>query len=619
MPLNFANVDEMFVKGITHHSAGRYTDAELCYRQVLQMNPKHGGALQNMGVLAFQVGRNDAAIPLLKKAVEIAPNNPTIYCNLGDAYTALRQGDEALACYEKSVKLDPNMATTHNNLGIVYSRLGKVQEAIKSWKRAIELSDRPIGNSRVLVGLGGSGGEQANESKLLSAAAHNNLGNAYLQEIEVEKAVECHIKACALNPHYANAHSNLLRDYTHLPNVPLEKLLSEHRGWWTNHAKGIKPMSHSNSPDPERKIRIGFMSPDLREHSVAHFLMSIFENIDRSKYELVCYSGVMRPDEFTHRLAKFAAVWRNSLSLQDEPMAKIIQDDKIDILFDLSGHTSDHRLRVFAYKPAPVQVTYLGYPMTTGADCIDYRISDPISDPPGMTDGQYTEKLFRLPHTTWCYRPPVQIPAEEVAASVRNPTLPFTFGSFNNCSKISEPNFRMWAGVLKAVPNSRILLKASAMADSNTRQRIHDMFQKYGVPPERVVLVPQQLDLAHHFAYYGNIDLGLDTFSYNGTTTTCEALWMNVPVLTLAGDMHISRVGACLLTNLGLESLVANTEEEFIATAARLAGDKEALAEVRKGLRARLQASPLMDAKQFTRDFENGLRTMWRTWCENSK
>ena len=356
------------------------------------------------------------------------------------------------------------------------------------------------------------------ESKLLSAAAHNNLGNAYLQEIEVEMAVECHAKACELNPHYANAHSNLLRDYTHLPPTNRQELLALHRKWWTMHTATVKPLTHTNSPDPDRKLRIGFISPDLREHSVTHFLLPIFENIDPAHFELVCYSGVMRPDEFTQMLAKRSILWRNSLSAQDDALAKMIQDDKVDILFDLSGHTSDHRLRVFAFKPAPVQVTYLGYPMTTGGDCIDYRITDPISDPPGMTDSDYAEKLFRLPHTTWCYRPPVNIPCEEVAPSVRNPTLPFTFGSFNNCSKISDMNFRMWAGVLKAVPNSRILLKASAMADNNTRKRIHANFEKYGVPADRVVLVPQQLDLASHFAYYGNIDLGLDTYTYNGTT-----------------------------------------------------------------------------------------------------
>ena len=623
MGLNFLNSEDSFSKAIAHHSAGRYAEAEKLYRQVIQMNPQHPGAYQNLGVLAFQVGRNDAAIPLLKKAIELNPKNAAIYCNLGDAYTALRQGDDALASYKKAVEIDPNMATTYNNLGIVYSRLGRVEDAINAWEKAIELSKRPLGQARVLVGLGGGStpGAPRDEQKLLAAAAYNNLGNAHLQQIQLDMALECHKKACDLNPDYANARSNMLRDYTHIPNVPPEKLLAEHRKWWEIHGEGIKPMAHKNDPDPERKLRLGFISPDFREHSVTHFLLGLFENLDRSQFDIVCYAGVARPDEFTQRLSKCATLWRNTLGSQDEDLAKIIQNDGIDVFFDLSGHTSDHRLRVMAFKPAPVQVTYLGYPMTSGAprSIVDYHLSDPISDPPGKHDSHYSEKLFHLPHTTWCYRPPVLIPCQEVPPSVRTPSLPFTFGSFNNCSKISDITFRIWAGVLKATPGSRMVVKASAMADARTRQRIMDGFAKEGIPAERISLIQQQLDLARHFEYYGNIDVALDTYTYNGTTTTCEAMWMGVPVVTLAGDMHISRVGACLLTNVGLEKLVAHSEEEFIQIAASYEKDREALTELRKGLRARFQSSPLMDAQQFSKDFGDAIRTMWREWCASPK
>lgn len=621
MALNILNKEDIFGRAINFHTLANYAEAEKLYRQVLAMDPNHAGACQNLGVLAFQVGRNDAAIPLLKKAIELAPNNASMYCNLGDAYTALRQGDDALASYKKAVEIDPNMPTTYNNLGIVYSRLGRVEDAINSWKKAIELSARPMGGARVLIGHGGGSKTAADEARNLAAASYNNLGNAYLQQIELDMALECHTKACEMSPEYANARSNKLRDYTHLPNIPNELLLKEHRMWWELHTSNIKRLPHTNDPNPERKLRIGWISADFREHSVTHFLLPLFQNFDRNQFEFCCYAGVTRPDDFTRMLAQCAPVFRQTLGVSDIDLARIIQSDKIDILFDLSGHTSDHRLAVMAYTPAPVQCAYLGYPMTTGApsDIIDWHLTDAICDPPGESDAHYTEKVFRLPTTNWCYRPPVDIPCQEIPPVVRNPGTPFTFGSFNNCSKMSKLTFELWASVLKAVPGSRLLLKASAMADKQTKQIIHDRFAAQGIPAERIVLMPQQIDLAKHFEYYSNIDLGLDTFTYNGTTTTCEALWMNVPVLTLEGTTHIARVGASLLTNAGFPQLVSTTAEEFVAHAVKYANDHAALVELRRGLRQKFRTSPVMDGKKFAAEFGASLRTMWRQWCANPK
>ena len=621
MPLNILNKDDLFGRAINAHTLGKYPEAEKLYRQVLAMDPNHAGACQNLGVLAFQVGRNDAAVPLLKRALELAPNNASMYCNLGDAYTAMRQGDEALAAYKKAVELDPNMPTTYNNLGIVYSRLGRVEDAINSWKKAIELASRPLGASRILIGHGGGGKTPADEARSLAAASYNNLGNAYLQQIEIDKALECHTIACNMSPEYANARSNKLRDYTHIPHVPQETLLSEHRQWWELHTSNIKPFAHTNIPDPDRKLRIGWISADFREHSVTHFLLPLFQNFDRSQFEFLCYAGVTRPDEFTRMLAQCSPIFRQTLGVQDIDLANIIRSDNIDILFDLSGHTSDHRLAVMAYKPAPVQVAYLGYPMTTGAppSIIDWHMTDSIADPPGESDKHYTENLFRLPTTNWCYRPPVDIPCEEVPPVVRNPGTPFTFASFNNCSKMSQLTFKLWAKILQASPGARLLLKASAMADAKTRQIIIERFAAEGLPADRIILMPQQIDLSKHFAYYGNVDLGLDTYTYNGTTTTCEATWMNVPVVTLAGDVHIARVGASLLTNMGLPQLVAHTEEEFIRIASGYANNHAALVELRKGLRERFRRSPVMDGKRFAGEFGASLRTMWRQWCAHPK
>jgi protein O-GlcNAc transferase len=621
MPLNFLNKDDHFTRAINAHTHGKYAEAERLYRQVLAMDPNHAGAYQNLGVLAFQVGRNDAAIPLLKKAIELNPNNAAMYCNLGDAYTALRQGDDALAAYKKAVELDPNMPTTYNNLGIVYSRLGRVEDAINSWKKAIELASRPMGGSRVLIGHGGGNKSPADEARSLAAASYNNLGNAYLQMIELDQALECHIRACNMTPEYANARSNKLRDYTHIPHVPNDKLIREHREWWDLHTASIKPLPHTNDPNPERKLRVGWISADFREHSVTHFLLPLFQNFDRNQFEFCCYAGVTRPDDYTRMLAQCAPVFRQTLGVSDSDLAATIKNDNIDILFDLSGHTSDHRLAVMAYTPAPVQCAYLGYPMTTGAppSIIDWHITDGIADPPGESDTHYTEKVYRLPTTNWCYRPPVDIPCHEVPPVVRNPGTPFTFGSFNNCSKMSKLTFSLWARVLKETPGSRLIIKASAMADAQTKKIILERFAAEGVPEDRIVLVPQQIELDKHFEYYSNVDLGLDTYTYNGTTTTCEALWMNVPVLTLAGNVHIARVGASLLTNAGYPELVTHSDDQFVETAVKYFKDHAALTDLRKGLRHRFRNSPVMDGKRFASEFGAALRTMWRQWCADPK
>jgi predicted O-linked N-acetylglucosamine transferase (SPINDLY family) len=616
MPLNIVNVENSFSHGIQMHTQGRYIEAEQYYRQVLAFNPRHAGALQNLGVLAFQVGNNQAAIQLLSKAAEILPNQPGIYCNLADVYAALRDADKALTAYQTAIRLDPELATAYNNMGIVYSRMGRVADAIAAWEKAYALAQKPSAHGRILVGLGGGGTSiNQNEGTLLAAAAANNLGNAYLQQLELEKAIEYHRRACELNPGYPNAHSNLLRDYNHIDGLTPEFLKEEHRKWWGCHARGLTLFAHKNTRDPDRKLRLGFVSPDFREHSVTHFLLPLFENIDRNAFELVCYSGVQRPDEFTEMLSKCTAGWRNSLTLRDHDLAALINKDGIDILFDLSGHTSDNRLPVFGYKPAPLQVSYLGYPMTSGAPIIDYRIADPIVDPPGVTDSHYVEKLLRLPRGMWCYRPPLNIPCEEAPPVVRDPTRPFTFGSFNNASKMSAATFRLWGNVLKAVPGSRLLIKASAMNDAGTREIVLSRFEKQGISRDRIVSTVQQHNLADHFAYYANVDVALDTVPYNGTTTTCESLWMNVPVLALAGTMHIGRVGASLLTNAGLPQLVAQTEDEFVRLAARYATDIPALVELRRGLRERLRTSPLMDGPAFARDFAAALRGIWREWC----
>jgi predicted O-linked N-acetylglucosamine transferase (SPINDLY family) len=612
MALNIVNTADAFAQATAAHLAGRLADAERGYQRVLQADPQHAGAMLNYGVLAFQAGRPDVALPLLQRAADLAPGNAAVPCTMGDVYAAAGRMDEAIAAYERALALTPDLAVAYNNLGTAYSRLGQVSRAIAAWEKALALADRPTGGTAAVT-TGRDGGVAAGGAAALTVAALNNLGTACLQALDADKAVAAHRRALALAPAAAAAHTNLLRDLNYLPDLPPDRALAEHRAWWTQHAAGIQPLPAARPADPDRRLRVGFVSADFREHSVAHFLLPLFDHLDRTQFDLAAYAAVARPDEFTAAFQKQAAVWRSTLGVPDDALARTIQADGVDVLIDLSGHTADGRLRVFAYKPAPVQISYLGYPMTTGGAAVGYRIGDDVADPPGLTESHYAERLARLPGPMWCYRPPVDVPAQELAPSRRG--RPFTFGSFNDTAKLSPRTLDLWARVLAAVPESRLLLKAGALADDGVRGRVLQELSARGVPPDRVSLLARRSALADHFAAYHDVDLALDTFPYTGTTTTCEALWMNVPVLTRAGHTHITRVGASLLTHAGLPELVALSDDAFVRTAADLARSPEKLAALRHDLRGRLRASPVMNERDFARRFGALLRTLWKDWC----
>jgi predicted O-linked N-acetylglucosamine transferase (SPINDLY family) len=388
-------------------------------------------------------------------------------------------------------------------------------------------------------------------------------------------------------------------------------IYEEHRRWNQQHAEPLRKFiqPHTNNRESERPLRIGYVSPDFRDHPVGRFLLPLLAAHDPNNFAVFCYAEVHHPDRLTDLLHRHAKQWRNTVGLTDERAAELIREDQIDILVDLTMHMARNRLLLFARKPAPVQATYLAYCSTTGLNTIDYRLTDPHHDPPGVNDAYYSETSIRLPETYWCYSSVEQSPQVSLPPALG--TGDVTFGCLNNFCKVSPEALDVWIQLLGATPKSRLILHAH---EGSHRQRVWDSLQHQGIDPHRLRFVGM-LPFYEYFNMYEQIDIGLDPFPYNGGTTTCDALWMGVPVVTLSGRTGVGRGGVSVLRNVGLTELIGETPEQYVRIATGLAGDLPRLAELRRTLRSRMQASPLMDAPRFARNIEAAYRQMWRNWC----
>jgi predicted O-linked N-acetylglucosamine transferase (SPINDLY family) len=499
------------------------------------------------------------------------------------------QIDEAIAAYRQAIALKAEYPGAHYNLGVLLERKERFEEALAAYRQAIFY-------------------------KPDLANAHYNMGNLLMELWRVEEALGAYRAALAVKPDFAAAHSNLVYDLHYVPDIKPEVIAEEHRRWNRQHAAPLAKFirRHENERDPARRLRVGYVSPDFCEHAVAPMVLPLVASHDRSGFEIFCYGQVERPDAMTERFRQAADHWRDTTGWSDEQMAEEIRQDRIDILVDLAGHTGGNRLLVLARKPAPVQVARQGYPDTTGLATIDYRITDAYADPPGASERLHTEKLIRLAPTNWIYQPPEEAVALEVTPLAEGPV---TFGCFNNLAKVTEPMLRRWAQILAAVPGSRLLLKARALAAASVQARVRAILAAEGIAPERVELGGWRMTAREHLALYQRVAIALDPFPYQGTTTTCEALWMGVPVVSLAGRTHVARVGVSLLSNVGLPELIAQSEAEYVRIAVALAQDRRRLEELRAGLRQRMRASPLLDWPRFARQMEGAYREMWRTWC----
>jgi protein O-GlcNAc transferase len=384
----------------------------------------------------------------------------------------------------------------------------------------------------------------------------------------------------------------------------------EHRKWGLAKAKKMPPAFKFKPRTSGEKLRVGFLSADLCHHPVAHFIEPLFREYDKERFEFIAYGDQRKSDDFSERFSKQVDLWRETCSLSDQALAKKIHEDRVDILFELSGHTAYNRLGVLALKPAPLQASYLGYPGTTGLPTIDFRISDTLVDPEGMTEKFHTERLIRLPRCAWCYEPDAVAPEVGPVPALKNDYI--TFGCFNNMAKLNPDLFAMWADILLRVPVSHLRLKARTLTDEGVRDELKGYFTEKGIAAERLDFFGHTRKIHEHLNHYHEVDIALDSFPYHGTTTTCEAMWMGCPVVTRAGGSHVSRVGVSLLTAVGLEEFICESRESYIEKAVELAGDISRLSTIRSSMRERLQKSALMNQAAFARDFEEGMLEMAR-------
>ncbi|MGD1276313.1 MAG: tetratricopeptide repeat protein [Tepidisphaeraceae bacterium] len=541
------------------HQAGRLQDAQSLYRQILSRQPDHPDALHLLGVIQFQQAQPNAAMELICRAIALDPGRPEFHCNLG----------------------------------VVLADVGRASDAIAAFQHALDL--RP-----------------------LYPEAHHNLGNSLRDMGLMDQAIAHYRQVLAIPPGDVESHHNLVYAMHFIPGDPAA-VFQEHLNWNRIHAQPLAGQipRHSNDAAPDRRLKIGYVSPDFRQHSVGFFLLNLLANHDPAAVEVFCYSDAARPDAATARFQQAAHHWKPVVGVADAQLAQIIIQDQIDILVDLAGHTAGNRLLVFARKPAPIQVSYCGYPDTTGLATMDYRFTDAYADPPGTTEQFHSEQLVRLPRCFLCYAPPADGPEVGPVPAAAGGRI--TFGSFNSISKLSDATVAMWSAVLSAVPNSRLMIKSQGLAGAPARQQVLERFAARGIAADRLELHGRIASPAGHLELYHQIDIALDTYPYHGTTTSCEAMWMGVPVVTLAGKTHASRVGVSLLSNVGLEQLIAQTAEQYVQIAADLAKDVDALSKLRSALRSRLAASPLLDGSGLAREVEAAYRVMWKQWCGQSR
>ncbi len=582
------NVDETFALALRHHQSGRLAEAERGYREILHVQPGHADSLHLLGVLALQTGNPEPALELIQRAVALRPDGAVYRNNLGQVLERLGRIEDAARAYEAAIELDPLDAEPVNNLGRLLERQERLADAETHYRRAIKLNSQ-------------------------YAEPQINLGNVLKDRGELDGAIAAYLRATELRPDLSVLHSNLLLTLHYHPDYSPADIAHEHRQWAERHAVPLAAAQHphKNDPKPERRLRIAYMSPDFREHPVARFILPLLENHDREQFEVFAYHDIARQDEVTKLIRKHVDQWRDIADLTDELVADRIRTDGIDILVDLTAHSGRNRLLVFARKPAPVQLTYLAYCSTTGVDAIDYRLTDRFLDPPEEDTSHYSERSIRLPDCYWCYsRPP--LPADRLPSSERR-TGPPTFGCLNNFAKVTDPTLELWMKLLQRVPESRLLLYARS---EQHRERVRRFMQRADVAESRVAFVGRQ-PFEDYLETYRDIDVALDPIPFGGGTTTCDALWMGAPVVTLAGRTAVSRGGSSILSNIGLDDLVCRNEEQYLDLAASLIGDGKRLAVLRRELRSRLEGSAVMDSARFARGVEAAFREMWRKWCEN--
>ncbi len=610
--------------GAALSAKGSLDEAMAAYREAIALKPDYADAHNNLGIALAGKGQLDEAVASYRQAIALKPNYAEAHNNLGNVLAGKGQLGEAIVSYRQAIALKPNYAEAHNNLGIALKGTGQHDEAIAAHRQAIALrpnyaeAHNSLGNA--LADKGQLDDAIAAYSQAIAfrtnyAEAHNNLGNALKGKGQLDEAIAAFRQAIRLKPDYAAAHSNLVYNLHFHCGYDAGMIYEEHRRWSEQFAEPLKKFiqPHTNNRDPDRRLRIGYVSPDFCNHPVGRFLLPLLAAHDRDRFAVFCYADDQRRDDLTALLRRHADQWRSTVGLTDERLAQLIREDQIDILVDLTMHMAKNRMFLFARKPAPVQVTYLAYCSTTGLETMDYRLTDSYLDAPGMDDRVYCEKSIRLPQTYWCY------PLDDQSPQVGPPPAPsageVTFGCLNNFCKVSPEALAVWIQLLRAMPKSHLILHAD---EGSHRQRVRDLLEHQAVDPRRLSFMGKVARF-QYFKLYDQIDIALDPFPCNGGTTTCDALWMGVPVVTLRGRTAVGRAGVSILSNVGLTDWIADNPRPYVSIAQQMAGDLPRLAELRSTLRRRMLASPLMDGKQFAHDVEAAFRRMWEIWCSKPR
>jgi predicted O-linked N-acetylglucosamine transferase (SPINDLY family) len=661
--------------GIMLQQSGRLDEAIAAYRRAVGLWPGGAVAHYNLGSALALAGALDEASAVLQRAAELRPDDPEVHNNRGGVLQRMGRTEEAVAAYRRAIALRGDHAAAWSNLGSALCACGRLEEAIRALDRAVALApgharahanrgaalhaagrlDQAIAALRWAIALEPEGiAAHANLGRALldadrideaeavllrtleidpgCAEVHVNLGDVRKDQARIAEAVGCYERALALEPGHAAAASRRLFALHLDPDRDAEVLPSEHRRWADRFAAPLAAQirPHPNDRAADRRLKVGFVSADFRSHPVGRLLLPLFVHRDRRRYEFHAYSDVRAVDALTHQFADLADAWHTIAGRSDAEVAGRISDDRIDILVDLAQHTAGNRLLVFARKPAPVQVSMLGMPAATGLATIDYRFTDGFLDRlgtgecPVFSEGEAPsqpracgsdgaspspEVLVRLPHRFWCYAPVQDAPPVGELPALSTGAI--TFGCLNQSAKLSSPALALWIKILESVDRSRLLLQVSS---ASQRDQVQALCRMGGIAPERVAFA-RRVPLLGYLASYHAIDVGLDPFPYGGGTTTMDALWMGVPVITLAGRSAVGRGGVSILTNVGLPELIARTPDEYAAIARALAGDRRRLAELRRRLRGRMEASPLLDGRQYAADVEAAFRRMWETWC----
>jgi predicted O-linked N-acetylglucosamine transferase (SPINDLY family) len=647
-----AHADALNLLGVIAGQRGNAQEAVDLIRRAIAINPRDSYYHCNLGNALKLAGLSEESIAAYRAAVQADPTDAEAHRQLGLALQSTGSPLEAMDALHAALRLSPSAAEIHNDLGMLLTAIGRLDEAAGAFRRALAIKDSfPEAHNnlgKVLKDQGRLAEAIAAFHKAISlapkyAAAHNNLGNALCDQWKHDESVASLTKATQLDPNYANAHNNLAvvlamqgrldeslahfdrsielnpsytaahsnRIFTlhYHPSYDQADILREQRVWDQRHAEPLKGkiLPHSNDRSRDRRLKIGYVSPDFKKHPIGQLVLPLLEH-HGDGFEVFCYSDVKSPDEMTRRFREIAGAWRDTAGLSDEALGRGIREDRIDILIDLTMHTANHRLLVFARKPAPVQVTYLGTASGTGLSTMDYRLTDRHRDPEGVHDDLYVEQSIRLPETLFCYQPGIETDVIPLPALKMGHV---TFGNLNKFAKVTAQALEAWSRLMRAVSESRLILHAD---EGTPRRRVCELMQREGIDPGRIAFAGRQ-PLEEYFRLHNQIDIGLDTFPYNGSVTTCDALWMGVPVVTMVGRTGASRQGVSLLANVGLEHLVAKDWDEYVEIASKLAGDVESLKELRSSLRNRMIESPLRNPERLARNIESAYRDMWVRWC----